>query len=78
MLNTNFAKNFTEYTTIPEEPQQICYNCPTISDIEFTSLDVLKVITKTRCNIATGPDEISCKLLKGCAPVISMHLTELF
>ena len=77
MLNATFAINFTKPTIIPAQPE-FNESVPVISSVEFSDLDVLHVIRDMRDNVASGPDGISSKLLKGSVPSITSHLAAIF
>jgi hypothetical protein len=53
-------------------------NIPQLCDIKITEIDVFNVLKSLDCFKATGPDNISPKVLKECRGVLSRPLCKLF
>ena len=77
ILNSQFQSVFTDETPLTDDhksPQEF----PDINDIHFTEPGVLKLLLNLDPSKATGPDQISPRVLKELAPSISPVLTVIF
>ena len=78
VLNKYFAKQSTvndKHAGLPEfEPP----NHPTLESIRITEQDVKDALSVLQCNKASGPDQVSPKLIKEGMNQLSTPLTNLF
>ena len=80
LLNKQFTSTFTSHVNhqtpylIPTPPAGV----PCLSSVHCDSSEVFHALVSTRPNVATGPDDISSKTLRGTAEQISQPLTSLF
>ena len=84
MLNKFFSSCFGPATLEPSAISQgvgvhlSTSHVEVLSDLECTSVDVLRILSRLQENKAIGLDGISARMLKKCGPVIAEHLAALF
>jgi hypothetical protein len=79
VLNDTFIANSTidnEHDHIPEN--NIEFNIESLSNIEITEQDVIDAIGTLKSNKASGPDEISPRMLKLTCEAIASPISKLF
>jgi retron-type reverse transcriptase len=73
-LNEHFAKVVTSENGVPDPPS----GCDALDSFTLAPLrqaDILRQLSMLSTTTATGPDEISAKLLKQLAPAVASNLT---
>ena len=77
LLNEHFVSCFSPPSPLPAPPVKGSH--PTcLDDLAVTGSDVSILIGRMRTKVASGPDAISSRMLKGCAQSISGPLSVLF
>ena len=77
MLNSYFTPNFSTCSNLPSttpSPTAI----PTLSDISCSNAEVYQLLKSLKIKTASGPDDISNRMLRGYASTISSYLSTLF
>jgi Reverse transcriptase (RNA-dependent DNA polymerase)/Endonuclease-reverse transcriptase len=80
-FNKSFAKNFTAFDGSsnsdfnPNLPSDIEFP---LSDVSFTTHEVLHLLSHMRSSTATGPDQLPGRILKQCAESITPSLCSIF
>lgn len=78
LLNDHFVSCFTPANVHPPRPAEANDDPSTLSDLQCSGMEVSKIISALRSDIASGPDGISIKMLKDCATSICSPLATLF
>ncbi len=78
-VNAHFTSCFSELKdTPPLSPASSLGDGVHLSSVSCTPMDVLKGISVMRQDVASGPDGISSRMLRGCAGSICSFLSSLF
>ena len=77
LLNEQFKSIFAPLSPLPDPPP-IAYGPENISTLDCVGDEVKMVLRSLRPNVASGPDEISSRMLKNCAESICEPLAEIF
>ncbi len=78
LLNNFFFSNFTPRESGSTLPVINEFQNPELSNIHLTVAEVRIALESIDISKATGPDELSGKILKECAPQLAPSLTSLF
>ena len=77
-FNTYFSSVFTREENLNDMPKFCVDVKETLSDINFTEFDVVKLLQNVKPNKSPGPDDIHPRILKECAPELAVPLYILF
>lgn len=79
LLNEQFVSSFTSSPPTLLSPRPLPpSDVPALSSVECSSVAVARVLKSMRPKIASGPDGISSRILRGCLPSICLPLANLF